>query len=340
MHLQIKHNNWHQLAQFVCAAIVLAAPCAAAQEANHLARAKQLYQSKQYKEAAGVVRAGMYKGVNSAAMWLLLAECYQKQGQADAAKQAVDTIIKYFPGTTEAAQAKLLMGSGSDMQATVAGSGKSDKAGARAKEAPLDERVNIVPPKFGHPEVSSHTVTLVKSMVRSLPINIYKIMNQAHVMINVTPNLIDRFPDAVQFKHPTLGHFLSDEYGRTYGKDIYICERVVTEPGGTVLQSPLSDETIKSTVYTQFSHALDCCLEFPSRDRLFLTMYRQDLEQADRTNADLRGYTINEELGTNEVFGGLAAGMMGNNTHITQLLETNFPRCKAWIKARIDAIAR
>ncbi|MDQ5964322.1 MAG: Tetratricopeptide repeat protein [Cyanobacteriota bacterium erpe_2018_sw_39hr_WHONDRS-SW48-000098_B_bin.30] len=340
MHLQIKHNNWHQLAQYVCAAIVLAAPCAAAQEANHLARAKQLYLSKQYKEAAGVVRAGMYGGVNSAAMWLLLAQCYQKQGQADAAKQAVDTIIKYFPGTAEAAQAKLLMSSGKDSQSAVSGSGKSEKASARTAEVALSERVNVVAPKFGHPEVSGHTVTLVKSMIKTLPANIYKIMDQAHVIINVTPNLIDRFPDAVQFKHPTLGHFLSEEYGRTYGKDIYICERAVTEPGGTALQSPLNDETIKATVYTQFSHALDCCLEFPSRDRLFLTMYRQDLEQTDRSNADLRGYTANEELGTNEVFGGLAAGMMGNNTHITHLLETNFPRCKAWIKSRIDAIAK
>lgn len=341
MHSQIKSSNWQKVALMLGVMSVFVASDVNAQEADYLPRARQLYQNKQYKEAAGLVRAGMYKGVNSAPMWLLLADCYQKQGQTEAARQAVDTIVKYFPGTAEAAQAKMLLDGGKSAQTspTVSSAGAS-KTAANAPEATLSERVYVVPAKFGHPEVSGHTVTLIKAMVRVLPGNIYKIMDQAHVVINVTPNLIDKFPEAVRQKHPTLGHYFSEEYGRTYGKDIYICERVSTEPGGTVLQSPLSDETIKSTAYTQFSHALDCCLEFPSRDKLFLTLYRQDLEQADRSNPDLKLYITNDDLVTNEVFGGLAAGVMGNNTHITRMLETNFPRCKAWIKSRIDAIAK
>lgn len=336
-----RSKNRQQAAFLLIATMLLAAAQAHAGDASYLDRARQLYQNKQYKEAAGLVRAGMYKGLNSAAMWLLLAQCYQKQGQTAAATQAVDTIARYFPGTAEAAQARTLIDSGQSLQVgPTAASAKPGKATNGTAEATLSEGVYVVPAKFGHPEVNSHTVTLIRSMVRALPGNIYKIMDQAHVVINVTPNLIDRFPEAVQHKHPTLGHYFSEEYGRTYGKDIYICERVITEPGGTVLQSPLSDETIKATAYTQFSHALDCCLEFPSKDKLFLTLYRQDLEQADRSNPDLKPYIANDDLGTNEVFGGLAAGMMGNNTHITRMLETNFPRCKAWIKSRIDAIAR
>ncbi|OPZ90591.1 MAG: hypothetical protein BWY75_00664 [bacterium ADurb.Bin425] len=218
----------------------------------------------------------------------------------------------------------------------------SNTSGQSAKQtAALEDRITIIAPRFGHAPVDRRTAAIVRDVVKKLPTNIYKILDRGGAQIFVTPNLIDKFPDAVQAKHPTLGHYLSEEFGRTYGKDIYICERVSSDPGATDLQAPLHEETIRATAYTQLSHALDCCLEMLSKDPQYLKLYRQDVADCENSSSeDLKLYLSKDENGAKETFSGLVAGMMGANTHITRLLESNFPRAKAWIKARIELLSK
>ncbi len=326
--------------------------------ANAYSAAKEQFDKADYKGAAATLRAAMYKGAeNNAPSWLLLARSYAKLGETGACRQTAAIISKYFPGSKEAKEAEILAGSFAQTGAGAgAGTGTggaatasqtspvsgSNTSGQSAKQtAALEDRITIIAPRFGHAPVDRRTAAIVRDVVKKLPTNIYKILDRGGAQIFVTPNLIDKFPDAVQAKHPTLGHYLSEEFGRTYGKDIYICERVSSDPGATDLQAPLHEETIRATAYTQLSHALDCCLEMLSKDPQYLKLYRQDVADCENSSSeDLKLYLSKDENGAKETFSGLVAGMMGANTHITRLLESNFPRAKAWIKARIELLSK
>lgn len=326
--------------------------------ANAYSEAKEQFDKADYKGAAATLRAAMYKGAeNNAPSWLLLARSYAKLGETGACRQTAAIISKYFPGSKEAKEAETLAGSFAQTGAGAgAGTGTggaatasqtspvsgSNTSGQSAKQtAALEDRITIIAPRFGHAPVDRRTAAIVRDVVKKLPTNIYKILDRGGAQIFVTPNLIDKFPDAVQAKHPTLGHYLSEEFGRTYGKDIYICERISSDPGATDLQAPLHEETIRATAYTQLSHALDCCLEMLSKDPQYLKLYRQDVADCENSSSeDLKLYLSKDENGAKETFSGLVAGMMGANTHITRLLESNFPRAKAWIKARIELLSK
>lgn len=326
--------------------------------ANAYSAAKEQFDKADYKGAAATLRAAMYKGAeNNASSWLLLARSYAKLGETGACRQTAAIISKYFPGSKEAKEAEILAGSFAQTGAGAgAGTGTggaatasqtspvsgSNTSGQSAKQtAALEDRITIIAPRFGHAPVDRRTAAIVRDVVKKLPTNIYKILDRGGAQIFVTPNLIDKFPDAVQAKHPTLGHYLSEEFGRTYGKDIYICERISSDPGATDLQAPLHEETIRATAYTQLSHALDCCLEMLSKDPQYLKLYRQDVADCENSSSeDLKLYLSKDENGAKETFSGLVAGMMGANTHITRLLESNFPRAKAWIKARIELLSK
>jgi len=325
--------------------------------ANAYSAAKEQFDKADYKGAAATLRAAMYKGAeNNAPSWLLLARSYAKLGETGACRQTVAIISKYFPGSKEAKEAETLAGSFAQSGAgtgTGTGTGAatasqtspvsvSNSGGQSAKQtAALEDRITTIAPRFGHAPVDRRTTAIVRDVVKKLPTNIYKILDRGGAQIFVTPNLIDKFPDAVQAKHPTLGHYLSEEFGRTYGKDIYISERVSSDPGATDLQAPLHEETIRATAYTQLSHALDCCLEMLSKDPQYLKLYRQDVADCENSGSDdLKLYLSKDENGAKETFSGLVAGMMGANTHITRLLESNFPRAKAWIKARIELLSK
>lgn len=316
--------------------------------ASSYSAAKEQFDRADYKGAAATLRAAMYKGAeNNAPSWLLLAKSYAKLGESGACKQTLSIISKHFPGSKEAKEAESLLASYGSTAAGTSGkasapAGNSSNAGQNTSQAAnLEDRITIIPARFGHAPVDRRTAAIVRDVVKKLPANVYKILDRGGAQIFVTPNLIDKFPDAVQAKHPTLGHYLSEEFGRTYGKDIYICERISSEPGATDLQAPLHEETIRATTYTQLSHALDCCLEMLSKDAQYLKLYRQDVADSESSSSeDLRLYMSKDENGAKETFSGLVAGMMGANTHITRLLESNFPRAKAWIKARIELLSK
>jgi hypothetical protein len=286
-----------------------------------------------YKDAAATLRLAIYKGNKTASIWLLLGESYEKDGEIGSARQAYQTITQYFPGSRECQLAgqhlALLPNSAASHAATERPSGKH-----------LIDRITKVAPRFGHPEISPVTIGRVRDIVAHLPKTIYKILDRGKVSIFVTPNLIDRFPDGVNFRFGHDGSYLGQQFGRTYDRDIYVCERCVTAGGSTTL-GPVNDmENIVCTTYTQLGHALDDCLEQPSRDEQFLQLYRQDCASADPAKYPMiKNYLKEEASGPGEVFGGLAALLMGDNGSLSQALSHSFPRSRAWIEKRLQVLS-
>lgn len=317
---------------------VLGTVCGASEAwAGTLETAQAQYDAFDFKGAAATLRAAMYKGQDSnARTWLLLAKSYSKLGEIGACKQTAAIMSKYFPGSAEAKEAALLIAG------TAAGdqSKKVETQAPAAPALPLEDRITKVAPQFGHQAVSAQTVAAVRRVVKSLPPNIYKVLDKGGAQIFVTPNLIDKFPGAVREKHPALDHYFSEEYGRTYGKDMYICECISANPGTPELSPPMHVDTIIATTYTMLSHALDCCLENPSKDAQYIRLYNQDAaDHAGEIGKDFKVYYLKDDVGPRETFSGLTAGIMGSNTPINRKLEQDFPRARAWILSRIKLVS-
>lgn len=307
--------------------------------------ARQYFAHGHYRAAAESLRLMIYSGSHSPAVWLLLGQCYQAMKENAAARQTYVCVQKYFPGTAEARQAVQAMAALPAVAGASSASGSPTSpvhTGGNEAGKRLYDRVVVVEPKFGHPAVAASTFSTVMNIVYKLPEPIYNILDQGGVRVFVTPNLIDRFPDSVNYKLPDTGAYIIMETGRTYDRDVYICERLGACPGaGSSLMPANSHDEIVTATYLNLAHALDSCLEFPSRNEQFVRLYQSDLAAADKNSPEnIKIYLLGDNHAASRTFAGLASSIMGHNSYLTRWLDRNFPRCRAWIQARIEVLVR
>lgn len=312
---------------------------------------RKQYSQAKYKEAAASFRTAIFKGANSAAIWLSLAESYERTNEKSAAVLTYQAILKNFPGTPESAKAtertakpkpsapaKVALSPKLAAAPKLATAPKVAASPAAPPRKSLMERIYIIPPRFGHEPVSPATIRLVRSLLAGLPKTMYKILDRGKVNIYLTPNLIDKFPETVGVKNDHLGIYFIQEHGRTYDYDMYLCER--TGYGkGTDLGPISSDETIKEFFYTLLSHLLNGCLEMPSKDPQFLALYKLDYANLNPLDfMSIHAYVAPVE-GVNDTFAALGANIMGSNGEPSELCSRCFPRCRAWIVNRIKVLS-
>lgn len=312
---------------------------------------RKQYSQAKYKEAAASFRTAIFKGANSAAIWLSLAESYERTNEKSAATLTYQAILKNFPGTPESAKAtertakpkpsapaKVALSPKLAAAPKLATAPKVAASPAAPPRKSLMERIYIIPPRFGHEPVSPATIRLVRSLLAGLPKTMYKILDRGKVNIYLTPNLIDKFPETVGAKNDHLGIYFIQEHGRTYDYDMYLCER--TGYGkGTDLGPISSDETIKEFFYTLLSHLLNGCLEMPSKDPQFLALYKLDYANLNPLDfMSIHAYVAPVE-GVNDTFAALGANIMGSNGEPSELCSRCFPRCRAWIVNRIKVLS-
>lgn len=307
--------------------------------------ARQYFTHGQYRAAAESLRLMIYSGSHSPAVWLLLGQSYQAMKENTAARQTYLCVQKYFPGTAEAHQAAQAMSALPVVSGGASASGLPSSplhTGGSEGAKRLYDRVVVVEPKFGHPAVAASTYSTVMNIIYKLPEPVYNILDQGGVRVFVTPNLIDRFPDSVTYKLPDTGAYIIMETGRTYDRDVYVCERLGASPGaGSSLLPANSRDEIVTATYLNLAHALDSCLEFPSHNEQFIRLYQSDLASADKNSPDnIKIYLLGDNHAASRTFAGLASSIMGNNSYLTRWLDRNFPRCRAWIQARIEVLVR
>ncbi len=332
----------------ICISLFLAtslfAPSAEAQSgaADYEKIGLKQFSQGSFKDAAESFRLAIYKGAKSASTWLYLGESYDRAGEVGAARQTYQTLQKYFPGTPQCARAtERLTKLPQPVRAPSAATAPSAKAAASPAAndiKPLKERIYIVPPRFGHSPVSPGTISLVNTLVRGLPEPVYKILDQGNTNIYLTPNLIDKWPDGVSKMNENLGILFSQEHGRTYGREVYLCERVTTDAGGTSLGPVQTDEILKDYFYIMLSHALNDCLELPSKDPQFVALYKQDYDKLDTSDRKLHAFIAPVE-GIHDTFSALTANIMGSSAQSSELASRSFPRCRAWIAQHIKILS-
>lgn len=330
-----------------CLAIFLFASAAEAQStaADYEKVGLKQFSQGSYKDAAESFRLAIYKGAKSASTWLYLGESYDRAGEVGAARQTYQTVQKYFPGSPQCTRAterltKLPQSVRAPAAAAAAAvpPAKATASQGTGDRKPLKERIYIVPPRFGHSPVSHGTISLVTTLVKGLPEPVYKILDEGNTNIYLTPNLIDKWPDGVGKMNENLGILFSREHGRTYGREVYVCERVTSEAGGTELGPVESDAVLKDYLYTMLSHALNDCLELPSKDPQFVALYKQDYDKLDTSDRRLHAFIAPVE-GVHDTFSALAANIMGSSAHASELASRSFPRCRAWVAQHIKILA-
>lgn len=357
----VRRPPYHRLvsmASIALCALGYTAPVLALDFKVTVVRAQALMKTGNFKSAAETIRMALYQNDQSAQCWLLLGECYERQAERSAALQTYKALLAGFPKSTEAAIASKRIANLLKPLPTATPTlappptsttgGTTSNAHHKVPDQPkrdtqlaagLSDRVFVVPPKFDHPAVDQSTVLIVRDVIKKLPSSIYKVLSDGGTKIFVEPNFVDSFPDAVEERHPILGHYLSQELGRTYGTDVHISERRAIH-GSTDLEEPASPESIRANVYVLLSHALNVCLESPSESAQYKQIYKQDVAAMDGDlHERLRGFVVDEKMGQTESFAALAGSLMGGRADHDRDVNRAFPRCRAWIESRIETLA-
>lgn len=292
----------------------------------------QCYKLRRYNEAAGYFAEAIKLGQYGAALLLYQGHANYACGRRSEAVEAYKRILDAFPKSDEAPVAKQSL-------AKIDPSGQLQKGAAAplAQAAkPLAERIEVVRPVVGHPELKSSTINTVKETVAALPAKIKEILDKGGIKFCITTTLIDKLPG--------LGYEEASGYeggtfkscpGMFWMDTIYICERTVNE-GNDELSVPFSSESLRGTVLHETGHALDSCLSRYSESEEFRHAYYLDIAQVpDNVASRIRYYLQKSVPGQHESCAELTSILLGNSRQSDADLQEYFPNTLKVIKKKL-----
>lgn len=296
------------------------------------------YKKKDFKAAEASFRESIKKGNKTAAVWLYSGHTFMSLGKKEQAKQTYEVVVRSFKSSPEAAVAaqgleKLgvkLPDTAGSAPATAGSAPKPSGGGSGG----LMSRIVVVPPQFGHAPISQKTIDAVKAGVAGLPPKMRKELDGTNATINLSPNIIDKWPDCVKdLPEDDDAPTLAELPGRLYGQDMYAYERVKVR-GSTSLKAARTPTEMRHT-------AMNCCfqvlddLHSYSKNAGLRTEYEADKKgiTSQATQDKLRTFLKDDDWGPRETCAELTASMLGGGNEYTTELYRNFPRTKAWLKA-------
>lgn len=209
----------------------------------------------------------------------------------------------------------------------------------RAARATMLDSINIIPPKFDHPPVNKKTIQTVKGLIAGLPKKMYQILDEGGAKLHIGPNMLDRWPDALDGRHIADGHLYCNEPGRTYDKDMYIFERPLARTGSRQLGKIWSDKVLKHSVYNQCAHALDYMMGHFSSSREFKDLYRKDLKSMPhKLKSKLRVETAGTRNGRIQTFAEIVVFEMGLDSNRGLFVKKAFPKTTVFVRDSIKKI--
>lgn len=297
------------------------------------------YQEKRYNEAIACFSEAIKKGEAGAAAWLYIAHSYLAMGNRQEAVNTYQKIAAAFPASQEAQVSRSYLQklgiSQTGASATTTQSSEDDKAAA-GTVSDIKNRIEVVRPIVGHPEVSEQMIQAIKRCVASLPKGIRKTLNRGKIKIILTPTLID--------KEPALGYREGRGYeGNTYkscpgmfrGDSIYICERTVNETNDEV-KSAFPTNEIEGTFYHEVGHALDACLEQYSESDEYRHAYYLDIARVPDDVAHRIRYFLQKSIaGQHEACAELTRILLGNEDSKSGDMKACFPNTMKIIKGKL-----
>lgn len=337
------------------ALLLLQAPVRAEKGQEEYDAGRLAYHHKNYKGAEGHFSRSIQAGNRTPAVWLYAGHTFMALGQPERAIKTYETLIKNFKDSVEAKSAIDSMNlakqaiekqSAPPIAAPAPESEPSKKvataavpAATASAEKGLKDRIIVHPAKFGHTPVSQRSLKAIHEAVANLPPALRKRLDESDATINIAPNMIDRWPDAINDEleksegeeAPTL----AEVPGRIYGHDMYVYERP-KERGSTNLKSVRSAAEIKHTVYNECFQVLD---EFMTvcKDQAVQAAYEADKAAVPESyRAKLGTFLKDDEWGAKETCSVLAAEMFGQgDENFSADLNRCFPKTKKALQKKL-----
>ena len=195
-------------------------------------------------------------------------------------------------------------------------------------------RVYVVKPKFNHPAVRQETINLVTQAVNSLPPLVYNALDRGQATVNISPNMVDKWPDSLK-NMDSAGLKLAQDAARCYAQNVYIYERPLIA-GTNRLGQPFDEVGIRNVLYHELGHATDWSLGKFSNTPEVLKIHKSDIEVMPYdVKSRLWYYTKDGFAGCKEAVAESFAGLMGAHGKDTALVVQYFPRLRAWVKDRL-----
>lgn len=305
------------------------------------------YQKADYKNAIKFFQASQSNGNCSAENYMYMAHSYAASGNKQEAIKVYNDIVRLFKGSPAASMATQCLAKLDPASllpkaepSAETSSTASDPKTSRSNKPQVGfiNRIDIISPTVhGHAPVQSQTVACAKSVVARLPRHIYKVLDEGNVTINIGPNISDKWPDKQNQSRPGMEEItLSQEIGRTYGRDIFLWERS-TEVGSTKLSEPFSPAEIESELLIQCGHALNDCLAI-SADEDFKSEYTKE-KSAMPDMAQRRAKLLTDDkVGASEVCALAISASLGREANRT--VDKFFPKTRDLVLQKLERLGR
>lgn len=201
--------------------------------------------------------------------------------------------------------------------------------------AKLIDRIYVTPPKMGHSPVRKETVQAAKDAVNSLSPFLRNKLDEYGASISISPNLIDKWPDAVNTlpeDSPVLN--LAEQPGRIYAKEMNVYERAKLR-GSTKLGDVRPPNEIKHTTLNQCVQVYDDMTGFTKEKELREIYNKEKKAIKGEDRKKLATFLKNDDWGPRETCAETGASLMGGGDEYTEGLYKCFPKTKEWLKKRL-----
>lgn len=212
---------------------------------------------------------------------------------------------------------------------------KEDKAESIKKPSTLQERIYITAPLMNHEPVKQESIEAINEAVKCLPEKIRKTLDQFGASISLSPNLIDKWPDAVDtLPEDSPAPNFAELPGRIYGSDMNIYERKKLR-GTTKLSKPRKPSELKHTALNMCVQVYDDATGFTKSEAL-RSVYNEDKKNVSgKDRVKLATFLKNDDWGPRETCAETGASLLGGGNEYTKDLYRCFPKTRAWLEKNL-----
>jgi tetratricopeptide (TPR) repeat protein len=316
-----------------------------------------LFNQGRFAQAITAFQAASKVDPRNVNCYYYMASSYQQLGRTKDAATYYHYIVRYFPSSTQAGQANLILAKIAPQSTHTLGATSSVTATSQVvtpqsvntehavkRAGKIDDLIKVYKPLAGRPAVSDKFVAQVKSALSGFPPQAIAAIREGGGMIHLTPTLIDRNPELKNTR--PRGY----EEGHTYKNcpamfdypNIVVCEYAIVGDDDDD-KWELTDDPIGSMRH-EMGHALDAFLGGLTQTEEYKHAYYLDLGKVDQDMREkLHYYTQKAEGGPSETFAELVCALYGGgttsyrNTRCQEVFQC-FPTMSALIKNKINSL--
>lgn len=205
---------------------------------------------------------------------------------------------------------------------------------SQATTSSLMSRVKIIAPRHSRVSINPDFISKMKSTIGDFRGDLYQALDKGGCTITIAQTILDKWPDSQDFSKSAGEHMkLSQDYGQTQGRDIYVWERPISAE--KVVGEPFPTWCIQSFLRTQMARVA-CHLQGIDEDKEYLALYKKDVDKLtneDKQKSATQYIAYLSKQGPSQLAGYIVENYL--TSEVDQELSKAFPQSYAWIKKRL-----